>query len=49
MVRLGNRRATYKDPAARVTNRPFQSEPDFGVASVNYYFAELLARAGEPA
>ena len=29
--------------------RPFQREPDFGVTSVNYDFAELLARAGEPA
>ena len=29
-------------------NRPFQREPDFGVTSVNYDFAELLARAGEP-
>ena len=28
--------------------QPFQREPDFGVASVNYKFAELLARAGEP-
>jgi SNF2 family DNA or RNA helicase len=28
--------------------RPFQREPDFGVTSVNYDFAELLARAGEP-
>jgi SNF2 family DNA or RNA helicase len=27
---------------------PFQREPDFGVTSVNYDFAELLARAGEP-
>jgi hypothetical protein len=26
----------------------FQREPDFGVTSVNYDFAELLARAGEP-
>jgi len=26
---------------------PFQREPDFGVTSVNYDFAELLARAGE--
>ena len=26
--------------------RPFQREPDFGVTSVNYDFAELLARAG---
>jgi len=28
--------------------RPFQREPDFGVTSVNYSFAELLARAREP-
>ncbi len=28
--------------------RPFQREPDFGVTSVNYGFAELLARAEEP-
>ena len=27
---------------------PFQREPDFGVTSVNYNFAELLDRAGEP-
>ena len=25
--------------------QPFQREPDFGVTSVNYDFAELLARA----
>jgi len=28
--------------------QPFQREPDFGVTSVNYGFAELLARAGTP-
>jgi len=28
--------------------RPFQREPDFGVTSVNYNFAELLARAEQP-
>jgi len=28
---------------------PFQREPDFGVTSVNYSFAELLARADAPA
>jgi len=28
--------------------RPFRSEPDFGVTSVNYNFAELLARAEPP-
>ena len=27
---------------------PFRREPDFGVTSVNYDFAELLARAGAP-
>lgn len=29
--------------------RPFQREPDFGVTSVNYDFAELLAKAEIPA
>ncbi len=28
--------------------RPFKREPDFGVTSVNYDFAELLVHAGEP-
>ena len=28
--------------------QPFQREPDFGVTSVNYDFAELLARADAP-
>jgi SNF2 family DNA or RNA helicase len=28
--------------------QPFQREPDFGVTSVNYDFADLLARAMEP-
>jgi SNF2 family DNA or RNA helicase len=28
---------------------PFQREPDFGVTSVNYKFADLLGRAGDPA
>ena len=28
--------------------KPFQREPDFGVTSVNYDFAELLARAESP-
>ncbi|MFZ2208234.1 MAG: DUF3883 domain-containing protein [Porticoccaceae bacterium] len=28
--------------------QPFTREPDFGVTSVNYAFAELLARAGPP-
>ena len=32
----------------RYVRRPFQREPDFGVTSVNYDFAELLARAQEP-
>ncbi len=29
--------------------QPFRREPDFGVTSVNYDFADLLARAGMPA
>jgi hypothetical protein len=29
--------------------QPFNREPDFGVTSVNYDFAELLARSQEPA
>ena len=38
------------DDAHRVhyLRQPFQREPDFGVTSVNYDFAELLARAEEP-
>ncbi|MCI0660150.1 MAG: DUF3883 domain-containing protein, partial [Acidobacteria bacterium] len=28
--------------------RPFRREPDFGAASVNYDFAELLSRAEAP-
>ena len=28
--------------------RPFRREPDFGVTSVNYNFAELLARSAAP-
>jgi superfamily II DNA or RNA helicase len=32
----------------RYLRQPFRREPDFGVTSVNYDFAELLARAGEP-
>jgi hypothetical protein len=28
--------------------QPFQREPDFGVTSVNYDFAELLARSRSP-
>ncbi len=31
----------------RYRRRPFHCEPDFGVTSVNYHFAELLARMGE--
>ena len=38
------------DKAHRVhyVRTPFQSEPDFGVTSVNYSFADLLKRAEEP-
>ena len=32
----------------RYLRQPFQREPDFGVTSVNYDFAELLARTEEP-
>lgn len=32
----------------RYLRRPFKREPDFGVTSVNYDFAELLERAGPP-
>jgi hypothetical protein len=28
--------------------QPFQREPDFGVSSINYNFAEQLARAEAP-
>ena len=28
--------------------QPFKREPDFGAASVNYAFSELLAMAGAP-
>lgn len=28
--------------------QPFQRGPDFGAASVNYHFSELLAMAGPP-
>ncbi len=28
--------------------RPFQRETNFGVTSVNYDFADLLVRTGEP-
>ena len=33
----------------RYLRQPFRREPDFGATSVNYSFAELLARASEPA
>ena len=32
----------------RYVRSPFQREPDFGVTSVNYDLAELLARAQNP-
>ncbi len=32
----------------RYLRQPFNREPDFGVTSVNYNFAELLARSAEP-
>jgi len=33
---------------AHYLRKPFQREPDFGVTSVNYNFAELLERAKAP-
>jgi superfamily II DNA or RNA helicase len=33
----------------RYLRRPFQREPDFGVTSVNYNFADLFERGAEPA
>lgn len=41
----------FDDASHRVhyVRRPFQKEPDFGVTSVNYNFAELLDRAEVPA
>jgi hypothetical protein len=36
------------DHRVHYLNRPFRREPDFGVTSVNYGFAELLARTGKP-
>jgi hypothetical protein len=32
----------------RYVRKPFQREPDFGVTSVNYAFADLLTRAEAP-
>lgn len=32
----------------RYVRQPFRREPDFGVTSVNYDFAELLQRGGDP-
>ncbi|MGI8764989.1 MAG: DUF3883 domain-containing protein, partial [Gemmatimonadaceae bacterium] len=36
------------DHRVHYLRQPFQREPDFGVTSVNYDFAELLARGQEP-
>ena len=36
------------DHRVHYLRRPFGREPDFGVTSVNYDFAALLARAEEP-
>lgn len=45
-----NKFCTIPDDTHRVhyVRQPFQREPDFGVTSVNYDFAELLARATVP-
>jgi hypothetical protein len=37
------------DHRVHYIHRPFRREPDFGVTSVNYSFAELLTRTGKPA
>ena len=37
------------DHRVHYVRRPFHREPDFGASSVNYDFADLLGRAGEPA
>jgi len=36
------------DHGVHYLRQPFKREPDFGVTSVNYSFAELLAQAGGP-
>ncbi|AWJ94813.1 RNA helicase (plasmid) [Azospirillum baldaniorum] len=40
----------FDGPGHRVhyIRQPFSREPDFGVTSVNYSFAELIAKAGKP-
>lgn len=40
----------FDGPSHRVhyIRQPFSREPDFGVTSVNYSFAELIAKAGKP-
>ncbi len=37
-----------KNHRVHYVRQPFRREPDFGVTSVNYDFAELLARAQAP-
>ena len=34
--------------ATRYVRQPFQKEPDFGVSSINYKLADLMARATAP-
>jgi hypothetical protein len=36
------------NPRVHYIRKPFQREPDFGVTSVNYDFAELIGRATKP-
>ncbi len=40
--------ATTTHPRVRYVRRPFQREPDFGAASVNYALKDLLASAEDP-
>jgi hypothetical protein len=42
---LGCRRHPKNEHRVRYIREPFKGEPDFGATSVNYSFAELLARA----
>ena len=38
----------YDTPHVRYVRRPFQREPDFWAASVNYALKDLLASAEDP-
>ena len=42
------RRLNGGEHRVRYVREPFQREPDFGATSVNYDFAQLLARGQAP-